>query len=134
MTLNNDIDAEMTYMDPLTMKEYPMWLVEAVDQLLLKIRHKDVWEICDFAISVWAKKHPIEHKKFLAANKNYRESRKKKTGATDSNFMRNLVHVPPDISYILNLVAQHKIEDYGTKKFWREFARRYQGFSNVEKV
>jgi len=134
--LNNDIDFSLTYTDPLTLKTYDAHLVEAVDQLLLKIRHKDIWEIVDFAIKVWAYKNPIEHKKFIKSQKTYRESRKHETGATDSKSLRNLVHIPSDISYLLNKLAKHRIEDYsgGELEFWRAFAKRYPGFSGVQKV
>lgn len=136
MNINNDIDFEITYTDPLTLKTYDPHLVEAVDQLLLKIRHKDIWEIVEWAIKIWAYKNPTEHKLFLDAQKNYKMSRKRETGATDSKFMRNLVHIPSDISYLLNKLAKHRIEDYpgGEMAFWRSLAKRYPGFSGVEKV
>lgn len=136
MKLNTDIDTEIIYTDPLTMKSYPSWQVEAVDQLLYKIRHKDIWEICDFAIKVWARKNPTEHVKFLEANKRHRDSRKHETGRTDSMFMRGVVNIPSDISYLLNKMAKHKIQDYkgGELQFWRDFARRYPGFAGAEKI
>lgn len=116
------------------MKSYPAHLVEAVDQLLYKIRHKNVWEICDFAIKVWERKNPVEARRFLKAQKEYKESRKNKFASTDSKWLRHNVNIPSDISYILEKFAKHKIDDYGRQKFWRDFARRYPGFSSAEKI
>lgn len=136
MSINNDIDTEILYTDPLTQKTRPAWLVEAVDRLLYKVRHKDIWEIVEFAVNFWARKNPVEHRKFLEANKRYRDSRKKDTGATDSNSLRATVNIPRDISYILEKIAAHKIKEYkgGSLKFWRDFARRYPGFAAAEKI
>jgi hypothetical protein len=132
--INNDIDNSLLYTDPLTLKSYPAWLVQAVDTLLYKIRHKDIWEICDFAISFWAKKNPREYRLFLDANKRFKLSRKNKFASTESMDMRQLAHIPSDVSYILDKIAGHKIEEYGKLKFWRAFAKRYPGFSTAEKV
>lgn len=136
MNINNDIDTEILYTDPLTEKTYPAWLVEAVDQLLYKIRHKSIWDLCDFAIKIWAKKNPQEHKRWMKWNDEYRKSRKKETGATDSNSLRGLVNIPSDISYVLRKFGQHKIDDYpgGETQFWRDFVKRYPGFGASEKV
>jgi len=132
--MNNDIDKSILYTDPLTMKSYPAWLVDAVDQLLYKIRHKDIWEIVEFAIKVWEKKNPTEAKKFYKAQEEFRNSRLKDTGASKSNWIRGTVNIPSDISYLLFKFADHKIEDYGKLKFWRDFASRYPGFSAANKI
>lgn len=132
--MNNDIDKSILYTDPLTMKSYPAWMVTAVDALLYKIRHKNIWEICDFAISVWEKKNPTEAKKFLKAQEAYRNSRDKGTGATKSNWLRGTVNIPSDIAYLLEKFAKHKIEEYGRLEFWREFAKRYPGFASAKKI
>lgn len=132
--INNDIDTSILYTDPLTMKTYPAWLVEAVDNLLYKIRHKNIWEICDFAIRVWERKNPTEAKKFYEAQEAFRNSRRSDTGSSKSKWIRGTVNIPSDISYLLTKFADHKIEEYGRLKFWRDFAERYPGFAAANKI
>lgn len=127
-SLNQDVDSGFYYTDPLTQKSYPAWMVTAVDELIYKIRHKDIWEITDFCIAIWAKKYPKEHKAYLNTMKRFRANRKNEYGSTESHTWRNLVEVPQEITYLLNKIASHKIEDYGTQKYWRDFAKRYPGF------
>jgi hypothetical protein len=130
----NDIDEEILYTDPLTQKTRPMWLVNAVDQLLLKIRHKDIWEVVEWAINFWARKNPIEHKRFLKAQRDWKSSQKNQFASTDNKSLRSIVNIPSDVSYLLEKFASHKIDDYGRKKFWVQFAKRYPGFSSGEKT
>lgn len=127
---------EIMAFDPLTQQTYPAWMGEAVDQLLLKIRHKDVWEIVEFAIAFWMKKNPVEYKKYLDSVQKHRDSRRDKFASfKDKNIRtRELVHIPSDISYILEKIAYHKIEEYGRLKFYKEFAKRYPGFRGGEKL
>lgn len=115
------------------MKSYPSWMVAAVDELIYKIRHKNVWEITDFAIAVWAKKYPKEHKEYLKFMARYRSNRKNQHGSTEDKAWRSLVEVPREITYLLNKIASHKIEEYGEQKYWREFAKRYPGFRGGDK-
>lgn len=136
---NNDIDTEFLYTDSLTQKSYPAFMVQAVDELLYKIRHKNIWEICDWAIEFWMKKNPSEAKKYLEAVKEHQKSRKTEFASTGGDGtgrmnVREIVHIPPDISYLLEKIARHKIEDFGRLKFYKEFARRYPGFAGGEKL
>lgn len=128
------IDEELTYTDPITMKSWDAALVGMVDELLYKVRKKSIWEITDFCIRIWAKKYPKQHKQYLKAVKDIRTSRKNKTGSTEEKQLRYLVEPPSDVSYLLEKLAKHKLEEYGRTKYWREFARRYPGFSVAEKV
>lgn len=131
---NNDIDKEFIYTDPLTQKSYPSYMVQAVDDLLYKVRHKTLWDIVEWCIEFWMKKHPVEHKKYLKAVKEHQQSRKNKFASTKDKQFRELVHIPSDISYLLEKIARHKIEDYGRLKFYKEFAKRYPGFRGGEKI
>lgn len=131
--LNQDVDAKFYYTDPLSQKSYPAWMVQAVDELIYKVRHKSVWEITDFCLEIWAKKYPTEHKEYLKFMARYRANRKNKHGSTDNKTWRSLVEVPQELTYLLNKIASHKIEEYGTQKYWREFAKRYPGFRGGEK-
>lgn len=119
---------DFIYVDPLSQKEYPQWMVSAVDQLLKKVAEKDIWEIVDFSLSFWAKKNPIEYRNYLASLEKYRKSRKNKYASTTEKQMRELVYIPNDVSYLLEKIAAHRIDDYGRLKFMKEFARRYPGF------
>lgn len=109
-------------------------MVEAVDELILKVRHKDIWEIVDFCIEIWAKKYPEEHKKYLKEMATYKKSRANKFSSSKTNSMRELISIPREINFLLDKIASHRIADYGPKKFWQEFARRYKGFSPAEKI
>lgn len=120
--------------DPLSNKTRPTWLVQAVDQLLFKVRNNDIWDTVDLAISVWSRKHPVEYRKFLDANKEYKKSRKNKFASTEDKSFRHLLNLPGEVSYVLEKLAQHRIKEYGRQKFWREFARRYPGFATAEKI
>lgn len=122
------------YHDPISGRNIPQWLSVAVDQLLGKIRHKDVWEIFEFCVDIWAKKYPDEHKKYLAEMKNYKSNRLNKFGSTKNKNMRELVTLPRELNFLLDKIAADKIADYGPKKFWRELARRYPGFSPAESI
>lgn len=125
---------ELDYLDLLSGKTYPAWMVAAVDDLLMKVRKQNIWKIVDFCIAVWSKKYPKEHKRYLKEMANYRKNRLKETAATKSNVMRELVIAPREVVYLLEKIAYDKIEDYGRLKFWREFARRHPGFSPAKKL
>lgn len=130
------VDNEILYTDPLTLKSYPAFFVQAVDELLMKVRHKNVWEICDWAIEFWMRKNPTEASRYMEAMKEFRSSRKNQyasTGGGDNIEQRVMVRIPSDISYLLEKIAKHKIDEYGRTKFWKEFARRYPGFAGGEK-
>jgi hypothetical protein len=127
------VGTSITYKDPLSGKEYPSWMVEAVDQLLFKIRHKSIWEIVDFCIEVWAKKNPKDYQDYFKYMKRYRASRKNKYGSTKDKSIRSLVQVPRELTGILNKIAIHRIEEYGEDKFWKDFAKKYPGFRGGEK-
>ena len=124
----------LLYHDPINGKVYPAWLSTAVDELLIKIRHRSVWEIVDFCIAIWAKKYPREHKQYLKEMAEYKKNRLNKYASTKSKVQRELISIPREINYLLDKIAADKIALYGPKKFWREFARRYKGFSPAEKV
>lgn len=124
--------SDLLYIDPLTQKEYPQWMVSAVDQLLYKIANKDIWEIVEWALQFWAKKNPDDYKLYLDAVEKYRKSRKNKFASTKEKQLRELVYFPNDVSYILEKIASHRIEEYGREKFTKEFARRYPGFRAAE--
>jgi len=131
--VNSDVDPNFYYTDVLTQKTYPSWMVAAVDELIYKVRHMNIWKIVDFCIDIWAKKHPKEHKLFLKDMVAYRKNRKNSTSSTDSKSMRELAIVPREITFLLDKIAFDKINDYGKKKFWREFSKRYPGFRPGEK-
>lgn len=124
----------LLYTDPLTQRTVPAWMSTAVDELLYKVRHKNIWEIVDFCIEMWAKKYPVEHKKFLKEMASFKKNRANKFASSETKSMRQLVELPRDVNYLLDKIASHKIADYGEKKFWREFARRYPAFSPAQSI
>ena len=128
--ITNSVD----YHDPINGKVYPLWLSEAVDELLYKVRKKNIWEIVDFCLDIWAQKYPKDHKKYLNEMKVYKKNRLNKYGSTKSKVYRELLSLPREINYLLDKIAADKIADYGPKKFWRDFAIRYPVFSPAESV
>lgn len=122
------------YNDPVSGRQIPSWLSEAVDQLLFKVRKKGIWEIVDFCIQIWATKYPSEHKKFFKEMKAYKSNRLNKFASSKTNSTRELVSIPRELNFLLDKIAADKIADYGPKKFWRAFAKRYSGFSPATSI
>jgi hypothetical protein len=125
--------ASPLYLDPLTGRVAPSWLVAAIDELMVKMRHKKIWEIVDFCLEIWAKKYPKEHRAYLNELANFRRNRKNQYASTDNKWLRGLVTVPQELTYLLSKIADHKIDEYGREKFWRDFAKRYPGFRQGDK-
>lgn len=120
--------------DPLSGREYPAWLLTAVDELVYKIRHKTVWEVVDFCVLVWKTKSPGEYEQHLKEMKEYKRNRLNKHASSKSKVYREVVMLPPEVNYLLDKFAADKIADYGPKKFWRAFAKRYPHLSPAEKI
>lgn len=131
---NITIDQEVWYTDPITEKTYRADLVTMVDQLLFKVRKKPLWDVVDFCVQIWAKKQPDGGKKYFDAVKEIKSNRKNKHASTEDKQFRYVAEPPGEVIMLLDKVAQHKINEYGKQKFWREFARRYPGFSVAEKI
>jgi hypothetical protein len=125
---------DLVYFDPISQKIRDPMLVEAVDTLIYKVRHKSLWEIFEFCFKVWAKKNPDEYTKYLHELAVYKKGRKNKFASTQNKSLRELVILPRDITYLLNKVALDRIEEYGEKKFYRELARRYPVFSPATSI
>lgn len=119
---------------PIGDKLYPAWLVEGVDGLLEKIDHQSIWTTCDFIIEIWAKRNPDAARQFYTDQEVHRASRLKATGANKSNSMRSLAHIPPLIKYLLDKLLTYQINAMGEQEFYRQFVKRYPGFSSVERV
>lgn len=109
-------------------------MVEAVDKLIFKVKNQDIWKIVDFCLKVWATRNPVEHKEYLKELARYRKTRANKYAATKDHVWRELVIIPPLLNYLLEKIAFDRIENYGRKKFYREFARRYPGFRPGERL
>jgi hypothetical protein len=122
------------YTDPITQKTYPADVVQMVDHLLVKIRHKPIWEIVEFCLMIWAKRYPTEYKEYLSAMKDYREARANEYASTKNKWTAEIVKMPPMLHYLLTIIAGHKIQDYGEKKFYQKFAKKYPGFSPASKI
>jgi hypothetical protein len=127
------VGSSIQYLDPLSGKAYPSWMVAAVDQLLAKIKHMDIWQTVDFILEIWAKRYPEDHRLFLEDMKRYRANRANKHASTQSRSLRELVIIPPLVNYLLNKLAWDKIESYGEDKFKRDFSKRYSGFRPGER-
>jgi hypothetical protein len=120
--------------DPITGKEYPAWLSVAVDELVYKIRKRSLWDVVDFCLLIWKTKYPKEHNEYLKEMREYKANRKNKYASTKTNVYREVVILPREVNYLLDKFAADKIADYGPKKFWRNFARRYPVLSPAETI
>jgi hypothetical protein len=109
----------------------PSWAVTAVDTLLEKVRTKPMWEVIDFIVSVFVKNHPEYLKDFHEAQKDRRKTLKNPHGSTKSKEFRHLVAIPQNLSDLIEYFYKDDIH-YNSKRFWREFARRYPAFSVPE--
>jgi len=120
--------------DPLSGREYPAWLLTAVDELVYKIRHKTIWEVVDFCLQIWKQKYPAEYNEYLKEMKEYKKNRLNKHAATKSKVYREVIMLPREVNYLLDKFASDKIADYGPKKFWRAFAKRYPALSPASSI
>lgn len=115
-------------------KEYPMWVYEGVNKLMDKVDKQDIWETVDFIIKVWEKRYPAEAKQFGLDQEAYRNSRKNDFASTDDKSKRSLANIPPLIKHLFDKIISHKIEAYGSKKFYHDLVRRYPVFSSARKI
>jgi hypothetical protein len=125
---------DILYQDPITDKVYPAWLSTAVDELIYKVRHKSIWQVVDFCLKIWETKYPEEHKRYIQEMARYKNNRLNKFASTESKSLREIISLPREVNYLLDKLASDKIADYGPKKFWLEFARRYPKLSPAEKI
>lgn len=115
-------------------KIYPSWAVKAVDNLLLKVKKQGLWGTLDFVIDIWLKKNPETAKKFISERKSISSSRRTNTASSKTKSLRYLVEIPYEISYVIDFFFQREVKEMGTKRFWREFSRRYPLFKVPEKI
>jgi hypothetical protein len=109
----------------------PSWAVQAVDTLLEKVRTKPMWEVIDFIVSVFVKNHPEYLNKFNESQKLRRKTLKNPHASNKEKDMRHLVAIPQNLSDLIEYFYRDDIQ-YNSKRFWREFARRYPAFSVPE--
>lgn len=104
----------------------PKWAVELVDYFLLKVKTKPMWEMIDFLVSVYLKKHPEFITKPAIAKNAF--------ASTKDKSMRHLLSIPMDLKDTIDWFYGDEIKDMGQVKFWRKFARRYPSLSMAEKI
>lgn len=104
----------------------PGWAVKAVDELLKRVKTKPMWEVIDFIVNVFLKKHPEWNKKQERPLKNEFASNEQKD-------LRLLLSIPPDLVDIIEYFYQDSIS-YNSKRFWREFAKRYPVFAVPKRI
>ena len=113
--------------------------MQIADMLLDNAEKRGLWDTVDMILNVWFKKHPREyeeHQRFVALT---RKTQKNKFGSTerkrgDLGGLRHLGEIPTDIATTLDLLCYRQIKDYGDRRFYREFFKRYPVFSVAEKI
>jgi hypothetical protein len=105
----------------------PKWAVDLVDNFLIKVKSRPMWEMIDFIVSVYLKKHPEYLNQSRAFYLNKFASNKDKS-------MRQLLSIPLDLKDTIDWFYKENIKNIGEVKFWRKFAKRYPTFSPAEKI
>lgn len=124
----------MDVYDPISDTTRPAWAVEAVDEYFKKAKTLPLWDVVDHIVDRWLNIHPEQAKDFLAANKEQREGKKNKYGATKDYSLRHVAEIPGEIMIFFDRLIPERIEDYGKQKFMRDFVKRYPGFRAAEKI
>lgn len=101
--------------------------ITMVDAFLKKVATKPMWEVIDFMIKAFVKRHPgsIEQKDTAGL--------KNRFAATKDLSMRNLISMPQALYDLIDRFYHDEIES-NKKKFMYEFARRYKVFTPAEKI
>lgn len=109
----------------------PSEVVSAVDGLMYKMKKKGLWESLDFMIRIWSERNPEVTKQFLKEQHMIKTTRKKHA-AFSNKTNRLLVSLPAEIHHFLTVFWDTEIQNMGTKRFYREVARRYPFFKIPE--
>lgn len=116
----------------------PLEATQIADKMLEKASKIGLWETVEMVVNVWFKKHPKEfeeHKKFVSL---YRENLKNEDGSSKtgkarslsiSTGIRHMGEIPGDIATTLDMLCYSRIKEYGDKRFYREFFKRYPVFA-----
>ncbi len=96
----------------------PKWAVELVDNFLTKVKSRPMWEMIDFLVSVYLKKHP----EFITPTN---ARLKNSFAATKDKSMRHLLSIPMDLKDTIDWFYGDDIKAMGPVKFWRKFAKKY---------
>lgn len=117
----------------------PLEAMQLADKLIENSAKKGLWPSINLIVETWFKRHPDEaalHKKLVADErsnqKNEYASTVRKNG--DLGGVRHMGEIPPEIYSTIDMICYKQIQEYGEKKFWREFFRKYPVFSIAEKV
>ena len=117
----------------------PLEAHRIADEMLKKASKTDLWGTVDMIVSVWLKRHPKEaeeHAKFVSIQ---RGTRKNKFASTQRNNgdlggVRYVGEIPTEIFTALDLLCYQRIKEYGEKRFYSEFFKRYAIFRVAEKI
>ena len=104
--------------------------IKAVDVLLEKVKHKDMWEVIGFIVQVFEKRYPEYSKSIQNANIDRRKRLIRGTASNKSHGMRHLISMPPQLKDLMDFF----LEDYENPGFWREFARRFPQYKVPERI
>lgn len=126
--------SDLLVADSFSNKLRPAWVVEAADNLIWKVRNKDIWESIDFLLEVWKRKNPQEAARFGDAVRDTTSSRRNEHASSETKSLRYLLELPQEIHAALDFFFAEKINEMGKNNFFREFARRYPFFKVAERI
>lgn len=109
----------------------PSHVVEAVDNLMYKMKKKGLWESLDFMVKVWMEKNPEATKQFEQDQKNIQATRRKHA-AFENKSNRLLASIPEEIHIFLNTFWHSEIESMGRKTFYTKVVQKYPIFKIPE--
>lgn len=104
----------------------PKWAVDLVDDFLIKVKSRPMWEMIDFIVSVYLTKHPG----YLKIDR----SSYNQFASTEDKSMRKLLSMPIDLKDTIDWFYKDEIKNIGEVKFWRMFAKKYPTFSYATKI
>jgi len=106
--------------------------VHAVDELLQKAKTKPMWEVIDLIVKIYLRKYSTDANKRSEKVKEQRKQLKNRFAANKDKSLRHLVSVPTNVRDVIDFFYSERIS-YDSKRFWREFAKRYPIFSVPER-
>lgn len=111
--------------------------LQMAENIVKKRRTRNLWEVIDELIKVWAERSPDEEKSILVNIDEYRESLYDKDYGTTKNGAdqerRFILAFPYSLQLLIR--SQYKVDELPfDKKFFHEFAKRYPAFRVAKKI
>lgn len=114
-------------------KGRPQAIVNAVDHLLKLTKSKGLWDTVEFILNIWFENHKEKYEEHKQLMEDVRETRKKDEAITEKTRMKYMGEIPQEVMETLEMVIGGQIQQYGERKFYREFFSKYPYFRSSRK-